>query len=127
MKKLITKHMPRADIQIGLLSKFSILLRTISMPVVFVLQVIKLTLNFIAIGVSSLSTDYIYLNDGSSAASPIITILFSVYKSPLPYFVSYQRYMFIEFVSDNTTVYKGFNMSWTSTPKDYGKLIQEAE
>ena len=63
-------------------------------------------------------TDYIYVYDGLSTTSPLVAVLSGAFTGTLPSFVSSQPNMLVRFVSDNSTVYTGFNLTYTTvTPQ----------
>jgi CUB domain len=58
--------------------------------------------------------DIICIYDGNSTDAPLIINLNGSFTAPLPSYVSSQQYMLVRFVSDNTFVYQGFNMTYTT-------------
>ena len=57
-------------------------------------------------------TDEIYIYDGNSTDALLIINLNGSFTAPLPSYVSSQQYMLIRFVSDNSSVFQGFNMTY---------------
>lgn len=76
----------------------------------------QLSVNYITVSAdASKTTAYIYIYDGNSTRAPLIAFLSGTFSTPLPSYISSQQYMIVRFMSNQTTVYQGFNMSYAST------------
>ena len=81
----------------------------------------KVDVEFIIVSANlSKFSDNIYIYDGNSTSAPLIINLKGSLTAPLPSYVSSQQYILIRFVSDNTTVFQGFNMTYRTIVQ--GKL-----
>jgi CUB domain len=80
------------------------------------LQIVRIAINAIAISDSTGKvTDSLYIYDGDAVSDPLIIALSRRYWPPLPTYVSSQRFVLIRFVSDNSSAFGGFNLTFTAS------------
>lgn len=60
--------------------------------------------------------DYVEIYDGSNSKAPLIKTLFGTFTTPPGGYNSSQRYMFVKFTSDSSTVRRGFSARYLSEP-----------
>jgi hypothetical protein len=77
------------------------------------MQVIKLDMNYVGLSdVIPPNTDYLYIFDGDNDNGTLIEVMYSTHTTIS--MMSSQPSVYIEFVSDNDTVHKGFSLTYTS-------------
>jgi CUB domain len=81
-------------------------------------QVIKLNVNYINVSDwAGLYPDYVYIYDGANVYATVLGILYAPIIDIMPSYVSSQRNMLVRFISDSSTTYGGFNLSYSSIPR----------